>query len=1101
MSKNSSQLREYIQDFRFEDLFIEELGWDQYRDQIEVMTDEGRTTASAIAEKRGMVVFHVTTIPEHKFRRKIEQQIAKTHRENIIIYTDSKQAQQVWQWVRREAGKPLANRERQFYKGQSGENIAQVLAAIAFSLDEEDELTIVDVTSRVRASFDVDRVTRRFYDHFKREHDAFMKFIQNIPDEDFQRWYASIMLNRLMFIYFVQKKGFLGGDVHYLRSHLERSQGNYYREFLLPLFFSGFATKPEQRPSDVRKLLGEVPYLNGGLFMPHQIEERYGETISIDDQAFVNLFEFFEGYNWHLDERPLRDDNEINPDVLGYIFEKYINQKQMGAYYTKEDITEYISKNTVIPFLFDEARKAVKIAFEGEHTVWDLMTENPDRYIYPAVRYGVFSDDGRMQDLLDEIAAGINDVSKRTLWNTPTPPEYGLPKEIWRETVARRERYQTLTALPLNGDITSINDLITYNYDIQQFAQDVIDYTDSPDVIRAFWKALNSVTVLDPTCGSGAFLFAALNILEPLYEACLERMEGFVADLERTGGGHPQKYSDFREVLERIKQHPNRRYFILKSIIVNNLFGVDIMEEAVEICKLRLFLKLVAQVGEHGRIEPLPDIDFNIRAGNTLVGFATQDEVKRAMTITSGGQGKLLFGEDQEALAEIERKAADVDRLFGLFRQQQTTLGGDVTPEDKQALREKLRTLDDELNRLMAGQYGIDPTKDAQYAHWLNSHKPFHWFVEFYGVLKNGGFDVIIGNPPYVEYSKVRKSYTIQHYKTESSGNLYAFIIEQSSHLLAKGGMFGMIVPMSIVSTARVSSVRDLLLDQMKQLYVSNYSGDAHPSVLFSGVKMRLSIVIAQRKMHQDPNERLYTTNFLRWYSEAREHLFTGNLAYVEISRQALHNNLIPKIGTPLELKIMGKLFAQGKRISDFVLDNGKESIYAHRIVAHFVKCFDFIPHFWNEQDGVKRSEDYKVFSFDDVGKAVSTSAIINSTTFYHYYLLYSDAYHCGRELILTFPANLSQITAQLKNELEAQNRELMNDIQSRSKRRKIQYRTGWIEYDEFYPRLSKHIIDEIDRVLARHYGFTDEEVDFIINYDIKYRMGDYLGGDGDEGE
>ncbi len=77
--------------------------------------------------------------------------------------------------------------------------------------------------------------------------------------------------------------------------------------------------------------------------------------IEIPDEAFERLFAFFNEYHWHLDNRPLRKDNEINPDVLGYIFEKYINQKQMGAYYTKEDITEYISKNTIIPYLFDAA--------------------------------------------------------------------------------------------------------------------------------------------------------------------------------------------------------------------------------------------------------------------------------------------------------------------------------------------------------------------------------------------------------------------------------------------------------------------------------------------------------------------------------------------------------------------------------------------------------------------------------------------------------------------------------------------------------------------------------------------------------------------------
>ena len=91
-----------------------------------------------------------------------------------------------------------------------------------------------------------------------------------------------------------------------------------------------------------------------------------------------------------MDERPLRADDEINPDVLGYIFEKYINQKQMGVYYTKEDITEYISKNAVFPYLYDDARSKCKVAFENPNgpTVWDLLREDPDHYIYPAVRHG-----------------------------------------------------------------------------------------------------------------------------------------------------------------------------------------------------------------------------------------------------------------------------------------------------------------------------------------------------------------------------------------------------------------------------------------------------------------------------------------------------------------------------------------------------------------------------------------------------------------------------------------------------------------------------------------------------------------------------------------
>ena len=99
--------------------------------------------------------------------------------------------------------------------------------------------------------FTLKRVTKKFYDRFKKEHDAFLKFLKGIPDEDMQKWYVSVMLNRLMFIYFIQKKGFLNDDINYLRTKLtEIQQGGsnqYYKEFLCPLFFEGFAKPADQR--------------------------------------------------------------------------------------------------------------------------------------------------------------------------------------------------------------------------------------------------------------------------------------------------------------------------------------------------------------------------------------------------------------------------------------------------------------------------------------------------------------------------------------------------------------------------------------------------------------------------------------------------------------------------------------------------------------------------------------------------------------------------------------------------------------------------------------------------------------------------------------
>ncbi len=585
------------------------------------------------------------------------------------------------------------------------------------------------------------------------------------------------MLNRLMFVYFIQKKGFLDGDTDYLRNRLamvRQVRGKdkfqtFYRYFLLRLFHDGLGKSPDERKLDpaMEKLLGKVPFLNGGFFEVHQLEEQ-NPDIDIPDKAFEKLFDFFDQYRWHLDERPLRADNEINPDVVGYIFEKYINQKQMGAYYTKEDITEYISKNTIIPFLFDAAEKKCPIAFKPDSFLWRLLRDDPDRYIYPAVRHGVICDDGSIvpeSELPDFVRTGMHDPKARmhdkryNLQQAPAGDPLRLVTETWREYVYRRTRCLEIREKLKKGEVHQINDLITLNLDIWQFARDAIVTSEGPELLRAFWQAIEKVTVLDPTCGSGAFLFAALRILETLYSDCLERMERFVEDLAGKPH-HPEQFSDFKKVLAQIAKHPSERYFILKSIIINNLFGVDIMEEAVEICKLRLFLKLVAQVETVEQIEPLPDMDFNIRAGNTLVGYATADQARKAFTQDTGGQMRAMDANRMAAYRRFEEDVLIVEKAFRQFRAQQTTHGGKVTREDKQELRRRLAesrrrnwTATWPLNTASRhSKYKSKTAYEEAFAQWKASHQPFHWFVEFYGIMHGGGFDVIIGNPPYVEY-------------------------------------------------------------------------------------------------------------------------------------------------------------------------------------------------------------------------------------------------------------------------------------------------------------------------------------------------------------
>jgi len=799
MAINREHARQWLNAFDFKSLFIEELGWDNLATNLVKQIDGANYHFHAVAEKRGVVVLISDSIPEYAIRVKLDKLIAKDHFEHLIVFTDQSHGRQVWQWVRKEPGKPTAVRTYHYSPTQSGELLFQKLDSLVFTLDEEEVLTLTSVTGRLKA-FDVEKVTKKFYERFRTEHATFLKFIQGIPDKQMESWYASVMVNRLMFLYFIQEKGFLNGDKDYLRNKLAESRDRkpdaYYRDFLCPLFFQGFARKKAERSAATNKLLGEIPYLNGGLFQKHQIEELHGKTIVIADTAFEKLFSFFKEYDWHLDERENRNGNEINPDVLGYIFEKYINQKQMGAYYTKEDITEHIAQNTIIPFLLDEARKGCAVAFAPNSSVWRLLRDDPNRYIHDAMKKGA--------DLSvpAEVEAGIADFGRRSSWNRKAPEEFALPTEIWREAIDRHQRYRAVKTKLAAGEVDQVNDLVTLNLNIRQFAQDVIQFCEGPELLRAIWKAIEKVSVLDPTCGSGAFLFAALNILKPLYEACLIRMQGFIEDMESAGPHHPAKFSDFKQILEESKRHPKQDYFILKAIIVNNLFGVDIMEEAVEICKLRLFLKLVAQVESQDRIEPLPDIDFNIRAGNTLVGYARYEDVKKAVT------SKFDFG---DAMSRIEDKAKVLDSALELFRKQQTQLDGTVTVEDKAELRRRFSELEEELNDHLSGEYGI---KKSGVKKWKESHKPFHWFCDFHRIIASGGFDVIIGNPPYVVFpsEKVPYKFPAGLFASEPSKNLYALTWERSLTILGSGGHAGLIVQLTLMSSERMKPIQDLLI-------------------------------------------------------------------------------------------------------------------------------------------------------------------------------------------------------------------------------------------------------------------------------------------------
>jgi Eco57I restriction-modification methylase len=1116
------QFNRYIENFEFDHLF-NQLGWDYVDQSFPKKAADSTFQFQNIADKAGFVILicqpdEEGKIPDAQTRKRIHIEIAKLHHEHLIIFIDKNKSIQQWELLVREPNKPTRTVSHKWIKGQAPELLYQKLSGAFFSIEEDElgSLTIIDVVQRIKENFgaNADKVTKAFYTEFKKQHTEFLDFIEGIedtiPDKENtnKQWYASLMLNRLMFCYFIQKKGFLDQNKNYLQNKLTACTAltgkgkfySFYRSFLLELFHDGLGKPINKRCEELPVDLGKIPYLNGGLFDVHELELQF-DKIKIDDNAFERIFTFFDKWEWHLDTREHAEGKTINPDVIGYIFEKYINDRaSMGAYYTKEDITDYIGKNTIIPFLFDETERNYKQGFKTDSNLWISFKQSGDTYIYDAVKKGVPQKGGLFDDLPDKIQTGLksdleNEIitesgnshlwETRKVWNTKAPEKIALPTEIYRELIERRKRYANIKSKVEDGKINHINDFITYNLNIRQFTQDYIETTEDPVFIRHFYRALNKITILDPTCGSGAFLFAALNILEPLYETCIKRMVEFTDE-------QPGKHKFFEETLAEIQsdKHPNLQYFIFKSIILNNLFGVDIMHEAVEIAKLRLFLKLVATVDvdptkDNFGLEPLPDVDFNIRAGNTLIGFATETELLQTIQKTEP-----LFA--QEKLDTFKEEFELVSKAFGHFQNAQliNDQGSDSFKTAKAELNQRLKELNHKLNVYLATNYGIDAElKPTDFENWLTTHLPFHWFAEFYRIVSgNGGFDCVIGNPPYVEYSKIKKVYIIHNYDTLECGNIYAPVIERSTTLISDTGMCSMIIPSASVCTPRMSKLMDMEHNKYKGIWISNW--DERPGKLFGEVDQQLSIHILKKNQR---NRFFFLTTMNHWNSDERRNIFPC-IQYYENSRTKLIAGTHPKISSSIESSTLTKSFISNKTTLPLLQSGAKlANLYYRNAGGRYWKLVKSFPAYYKKQGEITISSTEKL-TYVDVDKIGAIVSIFSSSMFYFYWRVVSNCRHLTNRELNNFPIEIQCLNNMKVKDLSKLYEE---DLKTNAIREVIKDN----EQDIFYTKKSKPIIDQIDTVLAKHYGFTEEELDFIINYDIKYRMGKALFGEENGGD
>ena len=624
--------------------------------------------------------------------------------------------------------------------------------------------TASDLALAQLQALDREAVTRRFFDEFRQSRDELAHRLIGLPRSARQERLelALLLLSRLLFLYFIQRKGWLAGDTAFLR-HLYQSACRdgtpFFRRRLKHLFF-GALNRPPARRSGAAQQLGELPYLNGGLFERHALEKKY-RKLDVPDDAFLPVFrDLLDKYQFTLrEDQPGDQDVAIDPEMLGKVFEGLMSAPQRGSSGT-------------------------------------FFTPRPlvDRLV-----------DGALTAHLTE-ALGC---------------EVGTLEAILRGTTLELE--ESLRTRLLNH--------------------------------------VRCIRVLDPAVGSGAFLLAALQRLELLYDA----LEGPPADA----------FARF----ERRQQ-----------IIQHNLFGIDINDSAVRLCELRLWLALVVDLETESisQVPPLPNLDVNIRQGDTLV-----DPVDFIVHLADLDFGRLSARWRRELSSLASRR----DRYFRATGGNKRTLQrrlrlaerdlaagflGDLAAQveaRRRDLRSQARSRDLFGNRsgLSQKQKRLAATlkhRQTEIRRLLRKVRdaaelPFFSFqVHFpHPGQASPRFHVVLGNPPWVRahlwagtrrhlkqrYKVLREAGWVRGSRWAGAGrgfgaqlDLSALFLERSLELLADDGALGFLIPATLVRGLAAGALRRRLLVDTRIHYLEDRSLGTTRS--FAATTYPLALVLTRGK-------------------------------------------------------------------------------------------------------------------------------------------------------------------------------------------------------------------------------------------------------------
>ena len=630
----------------------------------------------------------------------------------------------------------------------------------------------------VKEAFSVEKLSKSFFEEYKEHYQNFVQFftgkrlVKNEEkllskpnaqlayifngDEKDVRDFCKKLLGRIVFLYFIQKKGWLGvpkgsewgqGDYHFLTNLFKhcRNPQLFYQQYLSKLFFD---TLNNQREGDLIELIEgqfcRIPYLNGGLF--EEDDPKHRELI-FEANMFKDLFEFFNQYNFTIYEDDPNDHTvAVDPEMLGHIFENLLeDNKDKGAFYTPKEIVHYMCQESLIEYL--------TTWFEDKG--YEVYQESFVSFDNPTQTSFISANDGRTGQGILEIA------------QTSTKPNKRIDRTIIEKLLKKQLNDEDKKAVVKNA--------------------------------KEFNDALDAVKICDPAIGSGAF---PMGLLHEIYTA--------------------------KQTLH-IFQHGNAAGFDAATtklnIIQNSIYGVDIERGAVDIARLRFWLSLVV---DEEKPKALPNLDFKIVVGNSLISKLGDDVIEIDWDIKPNNHG--LFG--AEEAKSIKVILEEITKLQKDFFNPNARKKDHAT----KICNLKIDLLIEQLN-LMINSKGLATKPSAhgrdivaqtnlylQTQGWLaqvnklQSLKAqpekqldfFDWQLNFAEVMNKevsgrAGFDIVIGNPPWVSMKgkhgiEESKRNNLDELMAKYNGNtylpnLFEFFIKLALSLLNKRSTLVFIIP------------------------------------------------------------------------------------------------------------------------------------------------------------------------------------------------------------------------------------------------------------------------------------------------------------------